>query len=66
MTIEAAVAIALITSITTIALAYLKMRSEIRQVHHLVNSRMTELLELTRESSVARGRLQGHDDPPVR
>ena len=55
--IDSQIAIAVIGSITAIVLAYLKLQGEIRATHKLVNSRMDELLELTRVSSEAAGRL---------
>lgn len=51
------VAIAAISAITAILLGFFKMWVDIQGVHKLVNSRMTELLELTRVAAVARGRL---------
>ena len=40
---------------------------EVRQLHHLVNSRMTDLVNLTRAASLAEGRLAGERDeaPPM-
>lgn len=55
--IDSQIAIAVIGSITAIVLAYLKLQGEIRATHKLVNSRMDELLELTRVAALAAGRL---------
>jgi hypothetical protein len=52
--------IAAIGGVVAIVLGWFKLLAEQRRTHDLVNSRMTELLELTRRSSYAAGRL----DPP--
>jgi len=62
VTIDAQIVIAVIGSITAIVLAYIKLQGEIRATHKLVNSRMDELLELTRVSSEAVGRLSAVED----
>jgi hypothetical protein len=52
-----AVLIAVVSSLTTITLGYFKLLSDLRATHELVNSRMTELLTLTRESATAKANL---------
>lgn len=42
-------------------LGYLN-RKDIREVHVLINSRLTQLLELTKKSSHAEGVLEGKDE----
>jgi hypothetical protein len=37
--------------------------AKINQVHNLVNSRMTELLEITKKASLAEGLKQGQESP---
>jgi uncharacterized membrane protein YhaH (DUF805 family) len=44
----------------------LKVWLEVRRVHQLVNSRMTELLELTRSTAKAAGVLEGESQPSQR
>jgi len=66
MTWDPGVTIALISAVTAIILGFFKLLVEIRNTHDLVNSRMTELLELTRVEATARGKLdqeQIHQDP---
>ena len=55
--IEPQIAIAAISAITAIVLAYIDLRKSLRETHQLVNSRMGELLDLTRVSARAAGRL---------
>ena len=57
MTWDPGVTIALISAVTAIILGFFKLLVEIRNTHDLVNSRMTELLELTRVEATARGKL---------
>lgn len=44
-------------------LGYLS-RKDIKDVHVLINSRLTQLLELTQKSSHAEGVLEGKDEKP--
>lgn len=50
--------IGVITAIAVLCGAFGKLYRDIRGVHELVNSRMTELLELTRNASEAVGSLK--------
>jgi hypothetical protein len=50
--------IALCGALTTVLLAAARVIFEVRRTHRLVNSRMDELLALTRKSSLAEGRLE--------
>jgi hypothetical protein len=58
---EPEIAIAAISAIAAIVAGFFKLLAEIHSTHKLVNSRMTELLELTRRSSRAEGRLAGRE-----
>ena len=63
------IAIAAISAMAAIVLGYFRLMVEVRETHRIVNSRMDELLELTRVASFARGKLdsdvgQGRLDPP--
>jgi len=49
------------TIVVPVLALLVKVWFEVRSIHHLVNSRMTELLELTRASSRAAGKLEGTD-----
>jgi hypothetical protein len=60
MIISEPVQLAIIAGIVTITAAWLKRGQT--QLHNLVNSRMTELLELTRKSSKAEGFKEGKED----
>jgi hypothetical protein len=53
--------IALAGALCTVLIAVARLIHEVRKTHDLVNSRMTELLELTRSSSRAQGKLEGPD-----
>ena len=60
--------VAVVGALATIAIALVRLYGEIRSVHHLVNSRMTELLDLTRKAARAQGVLdadQGRPAPDV-
>ena len=63
--IEPQIAIAAISAITAIVLAYIDLRKSLRETHQLVNSRMGELLELTRVSARAAGRLSAREGGDV-
>lgn len=58
--------IASLSAIVAIVLGFFKLLTDIHRTHELVNSRMDELLELTRSASYAAGRLSGPDEttPP--
>jgi hypothetical protein len=49
--------LALMGIVTSVLGLLVKVWFEVRSVHHLVNSRMTELLALTKESASAAGAL---------
>ena len=53
---------AVITAIAVLVAAVTRLYIAVPDVHDLVNSRMTELLELTRTASHAEGVKEGHDD----
>lgn len=50
-----------IPGIVASVLGFLKLNKKADETHDLVNSRVTELLDLTRKSSKAEGVLQEHD-----
>jgi hypothetical protein len=62
--------IALLTLVANFAVSMLalwrawKASSGIDQVHSLINSRMTQLLAVTKESATAKGYKQGQEDSP--
>ena len=51
------IAIAAISAMAAIVLGYFRLMTEVRETHRVVNSRMDELLELTRVAAFARGKL---------
>ena len=55
--------VAVVGALATIAIALVRLYGEIRSVHHLVNSRMTELLDLTRQAARAQGVLDAGQEP---
>ena len=52
----------IVTIIGAIATAMVQVIRALREIHRVVNSRMTELLEATRAMGVAEGREAGRDD----
>ena len=56
--------VALIGALTALVVAVARLNTKTAATHELVNSRMTELLELTRKSSMAQGRLAGPEATP--
>jgi hypothetical protein len=50
-------------AITALVVAVAGLIFQVRQTHALVNSRMTELVELTRKSAFARGKLEAGEEP---
>jgi len=50
-----------LTAFASVLVALGVLIREVRQYHHVVNSRMDELLELTAKSSLAEGKLAGPD-----
>jgi hypothetical protein len=50
---------ALVGALTALIVAVGALLVQVRQLHGLVNSRMGELLELTRRASLAEGKLAG-------
>jgi hypothetical protein len=55
---------AILGSAASLLAALLAIYRQTRITHELVNSRLTELLALTRRASLAEGRLQGPEGPP--
>jgi len=53
--------VAILTALTALVGAMVAVLRQVHQTHALVNSRMEELLALTRTSSRAEGRLEGPD-----
>jgi len=53
---------AILTAIAAVLLAVAQCIREVRAYHHAVNSRMDELLALTKKSSLAEGRLEAASD----
>jgi hypothetical protein len=51
--------IALLVALTGLIAALTRLFVQVRQTHQLINSRMDQLLELTRASALAAGRLEG-------
>ena len=59
----ASATVAIIGALTALVIAVTRLNSRVQETHELVNSRMTELLELTRASSLAEGKLNAADKP---
>jgi len=51
--------VAVLTAITALIAAVGAVYVQVRQTHKLINSRMTELLELTKSSAHAEGVIEG-------
>jgi hypothetical protein len=64
--------VAVLGAVTALVIAVSGVFIQVRQTHQLVNSRMTQLVNLTRDSSLAQGKLEGptasamgpHEPPP--
>jgi len=56
--------VAVLGALATLLIAVGRLWVEVRGIHQLVNSRMTELLELTRTSARAQGALDA-DTPKI-
>jgi len=54
---------AVLTGLAAVLVGLAQVIRELRAYHRAVNSRMDELLELTRTSSRAEGKLAGPDEP---
>jgi len=61
--------VAILGGIASVLLALAAVFAQVRQTHQLVNSRLTDLLEVTAQAATARGVLEGRAsaraDPPV-
>lgn len=55
--------IVVIGSLTTLMLGVVRVLVEVRRTHRAVNSRMDELVTLTRAAAFARGQLAGPEPP---
>lgn len=56
--------LALAVAMASVLASFVGILSEVRKTHQLVNSRMDELLRITRTSSFAQGKLEGPSDGP--
>jgi hypothetical protein len=65
VTIDLVALIAVLGALLAVVQQLVALIREVRGVHTLVNSRMTELLDVTRSSSLAEGKLTGRDTDKV-
>ena len=56
--------VAVLGASVPVIVALQKLNTKVTETHNMVNSRMDEMLELTRTSSEAKGKLLGPDLPP--
>jgi hypothetical protein len=61
----ASAVVAILGALTALIIALVQLNSKVQKTHDAVNSRMEEMLALTRASSLAQGKLAGPDVPPA-
>lgn len=56
--------VAVLGAITALVVALTAVFAQLRRTHMMVNGRLTELLKLTHDAALAKGKLAGSNAPP--